>query len=647
MIMKELRIDENRVSRCYGSLQYGNGTESSQSRRAFSHGDLLYFRLVLPRQLGATEARIVLREDETGNTTPLELTWQGIEGNCDVWEGEVVPGTLPVGLYFLRGEIRGICGPLMTRRTAGEACTFVPQTDGDYPYQLTVCDFAYPAPEWLWGGIIYQVFVDRFARGEETPLREGACLNPDWEGGMPQYPPYPGAPLANNMFFGGNLSGIEQKLDYIASLGVNCIYLTPIFEAYSNHKYDTGNYLKIDETFGGEEAFSRLLLEAKRRNIRIILDGVFNHTGDDSIYFNRRGTYDSLGAYESKESPYYSWYDFQEHPDKYTCWWDIPILPRIHTERAECREYFLGDGGVIDKYAAMGIGGFRLDVADELPDVFLEGVKERLVKADPENVLFGEVWEDASNKIAYGRRRRYFQGRQLDGVMNYELRRGIIELFRGGNPEALRYALCEVMPNAPARVQHTQMNLFGSHDTARILTALAGKLSEGHTNDELAVMRMSREERALGIKRLKAAYLLLATLPGVPMIYYGDEVGMEGYSDPFNRLPFPWTHMDAELLSHYRKVGHLRREHKAYTDGAFSLLALDADKVIFTREGQGETCLTVINLSDRPLSVSSPMPIHPLLGGAELQDAYTVPPLEGAVFSVAHSNGAHREIEIK
>ena len=582
---------------CRGRLLYGNGTEDSEYRRAFTRGDLLRFDFYLPRQCGATAAEIVVKSDADGSVMSHELHWECLYLAEDRWSCTVKTEQMAPGLYYIKPTYCGIAGTVTGIREDGVTCHFATDTDV-HTYQLTISEFAYPAPTFMEGGIMYQIFVDRFCRGAETPVREDAILYSVWEGGTPEYPPYPGAPLENNTFFGGNLQGITAKLDYLASLGVTCLYLTPIFEAYSNHKYDTGDYMTVDAMFGGEAALRDLLREVKKRGMRLILDGVFNHTGDDSVYFNRRGRYASLGAYQSKESPYYPWYDFQEFPDRYTCWWNIPILPRIHTEVPSCREYFLQPGGVIDRYASMGVDGFRLDVVDELPDSFVDGIKERLDRTNRENVLYGEVWEDASNKVAYGRRRRYYTGRQLDGVMNYELRRGILQFLRHRDPAALRYALTEVMPNTPRRILNCQMNLIGTHDTMRILTALAGETPEGHSNDELAQMRLTEEQKKTAVERLKIAYTILATLPGVPMIYYGDEVGMEGYSDPFNRRPFPWHHTDDVILEHYRSVGRIRHGRPEYRNGAFRLLRLDTDTLAYERTDGAHTSLILVNNGD-------------------------------------------------
>ena len=634
--MKELRIDPSSVFSCKGELQYGTSDEQSGSRRAFLHGDILTCTLCLPRQIGATSATIAIRCDATGEILRFPMDWFAAKEDDDIWKCEIDSSNIAIGLHYLRAEYDSICGKGIAYRTLN-GCGFKAYNEGEFTYQLLLSKFAYNQPEWLLGGVIYQIFVDRFYRAGDTPIREDAVFNPDWENGIPQYPEYPGAPLANNMFFGGNLAGIEAKLPYIASLGVTCIYLTPIFRAASNHKYDTGNYMEIDEMFGDEAALRSLIVHAGELGIKIILDGVFNHTGDDSLYFNRRGRYPSLGAYQSKDSPYYEWYDFQEHPNRYTAWWNIGILPRINTQKPSCRAYFLGKDGVIEHYAKMGIGGFRLDVADELSDGFIAGIKEVLSGVLPDSVLYGEVWEDASNKVAYNQRRRYFWGRELDGVMNYELRRGIIHYIRDRRTDGLRYALMEVMPNTPKRVQDLQMNLFGTHDTARILTELVGAPATDYTNAEKATVKLSLQKRQEGIRKVECAYLILATVPGVPMIYYGDEIGMEGYNDPFNRMPFAWHSMDAELLAFYREVGKLRKTHTVYRDGSFRLLHLSNKLLAFARIKDGRAYVTLINNSRDDTSFVLSQGVDVILGGTVQNGELSLAPHSGAVLVLYES----------
>jgi glycosidase len=362
--------------------------------------------------------------------------------------------------------------------------------------------------------------------------------------------------------------------------------------------------MTVDEAFGGNDALKALIEAAHRKGIKIILDGVFNHTGADSLYFNRYSTYDSLGAYQSKESPYYSWYDFQNFPNEYTCWWDIEILPRINVQNHSCSDFFVCKKGVIKKYADMGIDGFRLDVVDELGDNFIEKIKSTLGNINNASILYGEVWEDASNKIAYSTRKRYYLGSELDGVMNYPIRRGIIDYLAEQKTDSLNYALTEVTRNAPERIMHAQMNLLGTHDTERILTVLAADKAAGYSNSELSKKRMTKAQRTLGIRRLKLAYTILATLPGIPAIFYGDEAGLEGYGDPFNRMPYPWGHEDKDILDFYQKIGIIRRENDVYSQGEFILNHLDRDILVFTRKNDKIAITTVVNNSQKPISLN-------------------------------------------
>ena len=409
------------------------------------------------------------------------------------------------------------------------------------------------------------------------------------------------------------------------------IYLSPVFEAYSNHKYDTGDYMKVDAMFGGDAALSYLIEEAKKRGIGILLDGVFNHTGADSRYFNRKGRYPTLGAYQSQKSPYYDWYEFQHFPDRYTAWWGIPILPRIHPDRPECRAFFTGKDGVVEHYADFGIAGFRLDVADELSDGFLAEIKATLAKKNADTVLYGEVWEDASDKIAYDVRKRYYLGRELDGVMNYPLRTGLLSYIKDGTCDALSYALLTVTANAPKRIADAQMNLLGTHDTERVLTVLGGVSGDGLPNDELARLRMSEEQRDLAKKRLKMAYTALATLPGIPSVYYGDEAGAEGYRDPFNRMPFPWGREDADLLAHYRTLGALRKKYAVYREGDLLLLHLDHNLLVFARSGHGGIFLTAVNRSDMPYVFSFPKKGRELFSDTRVEN-FTLAPMSSCIF---------------
>ncbi|MDU3723995.1 MAG: glycoside hydrolase family 13 protein, partial [Clostridium celatum] len=298
-------------------------------------------------------------------------------------------------------------------------------------YQITIYQNQ-DVPEWYKEGIIYQIFVDRFFNGND----DGKVLNPkrntfiygNWSDN-PMYIKDSSGNIARWDFYGGNLLGVKKKLKYIKSLGVSTIYFNPIFESPSCHKYDTGDYKKIDTMFGDEKIFSELCEEAEKLGIRIILDGVFSHTGADSIYFNKFGNYDSLGAYQSLQSPYYSWYRFNDYPNVFESWWGFYNMPNVDELNPSYLDYIIRDkDSVIEKWLKLGASGWRLDVADELPDEFIKLLKQKLKAVKKEGVLVGEVWEDASNKVSYNRKREYLFGRELDSVTNYPLRQIILDL---------------------------------------------------------------------------------------------------------------------------------------------------------------------------------------------------------------------------
>lgn len=451
-------------------------------------------------------------------------------------------------------------------------------------------------------GVVYQIFVDRFAKSEkhDLPVKDGAVFDPDWQNGIPQYGEYPGAEVANNVFFGGSLYGIAEKIDYIAALGVTTLYLSPIFDAYSNHKYDTGDYLTVDEMFGGDDALRELCRVAAEHDIQIILDGVFNHTGADSIYFNRYDNYDSVGAYQSKKSPYSDWYMFCEFPDEYECWWGVKVLPRVDSSNPDYQD-FIGNL-VVSKWMYAGISGWRLDVADELSNEFLYNFRESVRRNNRDGVVIGEVWEDASDKVSYGRRRYYLRGKQLDSVMNYPLRDAILSYVKDGDAWKLRRFTEGTYRRYPKGSSDTLLNFLGTHDTERILTLFGGEPCGEKTNEELSTMRMTPEERKEGADRLTFAYSILAGLPGVPCVFYGDEAGMEGYRDPFCRRPFPWHDMDERILAHYRKIGNIRKSCRVFRDGLFRILTLTPDVFAYVRypaDGDGDTILIVANRTEK------------------------------------------------
>ena len=582
-----------------------NGADAS-GKGAFAHGDHIQFTVEVPRKLGASA--VVLRLCEDGGTDQdISLRFVSTDLGIDVYEGELDTATLCAngdsGLFFYEFLFLRGFDTLFTSTQNQVDFTLVPHSAGRFA--LTVYDKSYTVPEWFSGKVMYHVFVDRFCRGNgPVESREDAILNEDWENGIPQYPKKNGDALANNMFFSGNLWGVAEKMEYFRSLGVGILYLSPIFRSYSNHKYDTGDYLEIDGMFGGEAAFRHLLDKAKEYGICIMLDGVFNHTGDNSRYFDRYGTYGGHGAYTDPHSQYRDWYCFRSYPTDYESWWGIEILPKLNPKSDACRNFLAGKGGVAEKYVHMGIDGWRLDVADELSNEFLDELRETVKGASHgEAMILGEVWENAALKEAYGSRRRYFQGKQLDSVMNYPFRNGVLHYVLNGDACFFASILKEIYATYPTQVCHALMNLLGTHDTERILTVLGEENQHPDTepNDVLAYKRLSPEKRADAIAKLKIASTLQYTVYGVPSVFYGDEAGLEGYHDPFCRRPFPWGREDEELLRHYRDLGALRRDHSVFADGEFSVEWAEGAVLVFSRRNSDEQVLVISNMGHEDL----------------------------------------------
>ena len=576
-----------------------NGKDAS-ARGAFAVGKIISFTVEVPRELGASAVVLRICRD-WGEDRDFPLSFLKTELGTDSYELSLDTSSLcgedGCGLFFYEFLfLRGV-NTLFT--TTQNQVDFTLTAHSDRRFALTVYDRDFSTPSWFKGRIMYHIFVDRFFRGEGTvEQRSDVIMNGDWENGIPQYAKKNGDKLANNMFFGGNLWGIAEKLGYLKSLGVGVIYLSPIFRAYSNHKYDTGNYLEIDGMFGGEAAFRTLLEKAKEADIRVILDGVFNHTGSNSLYFDREGEYGGVGAYSDPQSPYRGWFCFKQYPNEYETWWGIDILPKLNPQSDACREFLAGKGGVCERYIRMGIGGWRLDVADELSNAFLDELRRTVKDAsDEEGVIIGEVWENAALKEAYGARRRYFLGRQLDSVMNYPVRNGILAYLLDGDAAFLADTLKEIYATYPKCVCDSLMNLLGTHDTERILTVLGegSDRSEEDSNDALAVKRLTEAQRARGIKRLKMAAALQYTVYGVPSVFYGDEAGLEGYHDPFCRRPYPWHAQNEELLEFYRTLGRIRTEHSVFADGDFWVLAAEGGFLAFVRENEWERLTVLAN----------------------------------------------------
>lgn len=583
--------------------------------KAYARHEKAEFLLLVPQTLGVYSPKLSIRRDgdDREKTVFFERTEteNGIERYSACFSTDELGDE--VGLYFLTPLFlsgKTVLAFSSENNVEGVLCD--PQEAK--PFKLLVYDAEYETPDWYKASVMYHIFVDRFCKGSvPVPCKDTAVLNEDWENGIPQFGEKPGDFCANNMFFGGTLYGIAEKLPYLESLGVNLLYLSPIFDAYSNHKYDTGDYARVDEMFGGDEGLRTLLCACRERGIRVILDGVFNHTGDDSVYFNRYGRYASVGAYQSESSPYHGWFTFRHFPDDYECWWGIPILPKLNLGNADTKNYFTGENGILKKYLNEGVSGYRLDVADELPQSFLRCLRETVKSEKADAVIIGEVWENAADKIAYGERRSYFCGKELDGVMNYPVKDAIVRFVNEKDASALKNTVYDIYSSYPSFVSQTLMNLLGTHDTERILTVLGTERHKGLSNRELSRFHMSDEEYRNGKKKLKIASVLQFTLPGTPSIFYGDEAGIQGGHDPFCRATFPWGHEDAELVGHYRRLGAIRRTEAALCRGELTVDYAENGVFVFSRTLRDRKVTVAVNCSDNPYRLYAECGVRELL----------------------------------
>ena len=554
----------------------------------------------IPSSVQATRVECIINYENGTHAMNVLLTYKMKKGPYDIFQGKF---TLPcTGLFFYYFYISKPCGGFRLFKEGSQTN----MEAGDL-WQVSCIPADFTTPDWAKGAVIYQVFPDRFhavGKPDLTGKLEPYTVHKHWNEDVDWRPTADGQVL-NNDFFGGNFRGITEKMDYIASLGVGILYLNPISKSFSSHRYDTGDYKTPDPMLGTEADFADMCRAAHDRGIRVVLDGVYSHTGSDSLYFNKNGTFPGKGAYQSQESPYSSWYTFYRWPGSYRSWWDFDTLPTVNKMAPGFLDYIIRDeDSVVAHWMKLGADGFRLDVADELPDEFIRLLRKRIRGIKPDALLIGEVWEDASNKIAYGQRRRYFTDGELDSVMNYPFRTAIINFMRGfDSGRGLKDTVMSIMENYPPQVAACNMNLLGTHDTPRILTALVDDFDG--SREEKAKRRLSRNQMEVARERLLMASFRQYTLPGSPSLYYADETGMEGYKDPFNRRTYPWGREDQELVNHFRHLGRLRRELTPLRLGDIQFFQAADKHLGFTRTYQGQTVKIYVNRSGDPWEISA------------------------------------------
>ena len=475
-------------------------------------------------------------------------------------------------------------------------------------WQLTVYDGRGHTPEWFGSGVSYQIFPDRFCRSripDPAGMVGERTVHENWQD-TPDFLPDEQGEIRNRDFFGGDLPGITGKLDYLKGLGVTTVYLNPIFEAASNHRYNTADYLAIDPMLGKEEDFQTLCQEAHKRGMRILLDGVFNHTGSVSRYFNADGSYPDVGAAQSAQSPYYNWYHFSRWPAEYDAWWGIKTLPAVEENHPDYREFiFGGRDSVVRHWLRCGADGWRLDVADELPDDFIAQLRCAMEEEKSDALLIGEVWEDGSNKIAYDRRRRYLLGSETHGLMNYPFRTAALQWLCGGDASDFRESMETLRENYPPDAYYSAMNFLSTHDTPRILTLRGGE-PVPEDKPGRAAARLSPAGYELARRRLMVGAMLLYAFPGSPTVYYGDEAGVQGYEDPLNRRTYPWGQEDERLLAWYRKLGALRCSRPSLQQGGISYPLAAGGGLAVRRCCGSEVTVAVMNAGAESLEVRLP-----------------------------------------
>ena len=547
----------------------------------------------IPSSVQATAVTCVLNHEYGEIAQLISLDFLQKKGPYDHFQGSFsIPET---GLYFYFFRIETVNGCFKLFKEGDDTN----MEAGDL-WQVSCIPDHFTTPDWAKGATIYQVFPDRFNKAGKCDLSgklEPYTVHKYWYEDV-DWRPTPQGVVLNNDFYGGNFQGITEKMDYIAEMGATILYLNPISKSFSSHRYDTGDYKIPDPMLGTMEDFKEMVKAAHDRGIRVILDGVYSHTGSNSLYFNKDNAFPGEdGAYQNPESPYRNWYTFYNWPDSYHSWWNFDTLPTVNKLHPDFIKYIITDeDSVVAHWLKAGADGFRLDVADELPDEFLKLLHDRVKEINPYAYVLGEVWEDASNKTAHDVRRRYFTNAELDSVMNYPFRTAIINFIRGWDAGCgLKETVMSIVENYPQEVVHCNMNLLGTHDTPRILTALVDDFDG--SREEKARRRLSRNQFDVARERLLAASFLQYTLPGSPSLYYGDEACMEGYRDPFNRRPYPWGREDPEFLEHFQRLGQLRKDYISLRLGDIRFFEAADKHIGFTRSYRDETLRIYVNRS--------------------------------------------------
>ena len=543
---------------------------------------------------GYSRCVLVARREFSGEEIQMELLPEAVDGERTRFTGVLTAPSEPELLWYHFRLIRSDGSTALLDQSGWQ------ETGEIQSWQLTVYEKT-ATPLWFGGGVVYQIFPDRFCRlslPDPTGLVGNRWVHENWND-QPVWAPDPDGEVRNRDFFGGSLNGITAKLDDLAALGVTVLYLNPIFESASNHRYNTADYLRIDPMLGTEEDFRRLCREAKQRGIRVILDGVFNHTGSQSRYFNADGFYPGVGAAQSTDSPYFNWFSFHPWPTDYDAWWGIMTLPAVQENEPDYRDFIIrGQDSVVRHWLRAGASGWRLDVADELPDEFIEKVRAAVKRVSPEKFLLGEVWEDATTKFGFNKRRTYLLGKGLDSVMNYPFKNAVLDFVKGKPAEQAMTEILTICEHYPAPAMDTALNFLSTHDTERALTVIADEPANGRGRAWQSGRCVTGDAYEEGLLRLRMAYAIIYTLPGVPCLYYGDEIAMQGYRDPFNRAFFRWDAHEQRLRPVLAQLAQLRHTCEAFRTGQLRVLRAEDGILHYQRVGKVETAEIIVNRTE-------------------------------------------------
>lgn len=629
-----------------------------------------------------TNASVLVKNFTTGNSKTYTMNKAGWQNGKDYWEVQFKPDTKGVYGYKFKATDGSAVVEYGEDVQEGKTGTAVDNNAG--MFQLTVYDPTYETPDWMKEAVIYQIFPDRFYNGNlnnDTAKQNARGSEPiehmDWSE-LPDNPDlanrsdYSGDKIWSNDFFGGDITGVQAKLDYVQSLGVNTIYLNPIAKAASNHKYDATDWKTIDPMFGTPEEFTAFTKELESRGMHLILDGVFNHVGDDSIYFDRYGKYKTVGAYEywakiydlmnddglneedakvkarellvadgqvfNEEYGFHNWFNIKnvkvgkegsEHYD-YQAWWGFDSLPEIKSVPGDAVDYnselnnkqfadyiMYDDDSVSKTWIENGGSGWRLDVANEVDPEFWREFRQQL-KSDT-FAGTGATLQEGEKPLILGEiwddASQYFLGDQYDSVMNYRFQKAVIELLKNGNAQAAADQLKAVQEDYPREAYYALMNLMGTHDTARAVFVLGN----GTDTNERAEFDQNYNYE-LGVKRLKLASIIQMGFPGAPTIYYGDEAGVTGSKDPDNRRTYLWDNQNTSLIEHYQTVGKVRETNQTlFSSGEMKFLYAEGDVFAFARYTDDKVAVVAVNRGNSEQTVE--IDVHGLLkNGIKLTD---------------------------